>query len=185
MIHAQKRLYPKDGFAAHVIGYVGEVSENELNTAEFIDYEQGDVVGKQGIERQYNKLLMGVDGQRQVVVDNRGKERQVFGDKEAVPGKNLNLTIDLDVQAVAELAMDGRRGSVVALDPTQRRSAGDGEPSGVRSESIRRPHPCEGLERDHRQSRQADAEPGDSGATRAGIDIQAADGAGRTRNGCR
>ena len=117
VIHAQKRLYPKDGFAAHVIGYTGEVSENQLNTAEYIDYEQGDVVGQQGVERQYNKHLMGVDGQRQVVVDNRGKERQVFGVKEAVPGKDLQLTIDLDVQAVAELAMDGRRGSVVAIDP--------------------------------------------------------------------
>lgn len=117
LIHAQKRLYPRDGFGAHVIGYVGEVSENELNTAEFIEYEQGDVVGKQGIERQYNRHLMGVDGQRQVVVDNRGKERQVFAVKESVPGKNLQLTLDLDVQAVAELAMEGRRGSVVALDP--------------------------------------------------------------------
>ena len=117
LIHAQRRLYPREGFAAHVIGYVGEVSENELNTAEFIDYEQGDVVGKQGLERQYNRHLMGIDGQRQVVVDNRGREREGFGLKEAVPGKNLQLTLDLDVQAVAELAMDGRRGSVVALDP--------------------------------------------------------------------
>jgi penicillin-binding protein 2 len=117
LIHAQKRLYPKEGFAAHVIGYVGEVSEPELNSAEFIDYEQGDVVGKQGVERQYNKHLMGVDGQRQVVVDNRGKERQVFGMKEAIPGKDLQLTLDLDLQAVAELAMEGRRGAVVALDP--------------------------------------------------------------------
>jgi penicillin-binding protein 2 len=117
LIHAQKRLYPRDGFAAHVIGYVGEVSENELNTAEFIDYEQGDVVGKQGIERQYNRQLMGVDGQRQVVVDNRGRERNLMDEKEAVPGKDLQLTIDLDVQAVAELAMDGKRGAVIALDP--------------------------------------------------------------------
>lgn len=117
LIHAQKRLYPRDGFAAHVIGYVGEVSENELNTAEFIDYEQGDVVGKQGIERQYNRQLMGVDGQRQVVVDNRGRERNVMDEKEAIPGKDLQLTLDLDVQAVAELAMDGKRGAVVALDP--------------------------------------------------------------------
>src|SRR5215203_2014147 len=117
VIHAQKRLYPKEGFAAHVIGYVGEVSEAELNTAEFIEYEQGDVVGKQGIERQYNRHLMGVDGQRQVVVDNRGREREGFRVKEAIPGKNLTLTLDLDVQAVAELAMDGKRGSVVALDP--------------------------------------------------------------------
>lgn len=117
LIHAQRRLYPKDGLAAHVIGYVGEVSENELNTAEFVKYEQGDVVGKQGIERQYNDILMGVDGQRQVVVDNRGKERNLIGMKDAVPGKSLKLTIDLDLQAVAELAMEGRRGAVVALDP--------------------------------------------------------------------
>lgn len=117
LIHAQRRLYPRDGFAAHLAGYVGEVSENELNSAEFIKYEQGDVVGKQGLERQYNAWLMGVDGQRQVIVDNRGKERELIGIKEAVPGKDLRLTIDLDLQTVAELAMDGRRGSVVALDP--------------------------------------------------------------------
>ena len=87
LIHAQRRLYPHDGFAAHVIGYVGEVSENELNTPEFIKYEQGDVVGKQGIERQYNDLLMGVDGQRQVVVDNRGSERNVIGHEGGGPGQ--------------------------------------------------------------------------------------------------
>ena len=117
LIHAQKRLYPRNGLAAHVIGYIGEVSENELNSAEFIEYEQGDVVGKQGLEKQYNKTLMGIDGQRQEVVDNRGRVRQPLDLKEAVPGKSLQLTIDLDVQAVAELAMDGRRGAVVALDP--------------------------------------------------------------------
>jgi penicillin-binding protein 2 len=117
LIHSQRRLYPRDGFAAHLIGYVGEISEEELNSAEFIDYEPGDVIGKYGIERQYNRVLMGVDGQRQVVVDNLGRERQVVGFKEAIPGKDLQLTIDLDLQAVAELAMDGRRGAVVALDP--------------------------------------------------------------------
>ncbi|HUS05677.1 MAG TPA: penicillin-binding protein 2 [Bryobacteraceae bacterium] len=117
LIRAQRRLYPRDGVAAHVVGYVGEVSENELNTAEFIKYEQGDVVGKQGLERQYNDMLMGVDGQRQVVVDNRGKERQLIGMKDAVPGKNLQLSIDLDLQTVAELTMENRRGAVVALDP--------------------------------------------------------------------
>ena len=117
LIHAQRRLYPRDGLAAHVIGYVGEVSEAELNTLAFVKYHQGDVIGKAGIERQYNDLLTGVDGQRQVVVDNRGRERQVFGLKEAIPGKTLQLTIDLDLQVVAELAMENRKGAVVALDP--------------------------------------------------------------------
>jgi len=117
LIHAQRRLYPQNGLAAHVIGYTGEISESELDAADFAKYSAGDVIGKFGIEREYNDHLMGVDGQRQVIVDNRGRERQLIGMKEAVPGKNLTLTLDLDLQVVAELAMEGRKGSVVALDP--------------------------------------------------------------------
>jgi penicillin-binding protein 2 len=117
LIHAQRRLYPQNGLAAHAVGYVGEVSESELNTTEFARYEQGDVIGKFAIERQYNELLMGTDGERQVVVDVAGRERQTLKDKEAVPGKNLQLTLDLDLQVVAELAMEDKRGAVVALDP--------------------------------------------------------------------
>lgn len=117
LIHAQRRLYPRNGLAAHVIGYVGEVSEQELNTEEFAKYNQGDLIGKAGVERYYNELLSGVDGQRQVVVDNRGNERQLIGMMEAIPGKPLRLTIDLDLQSVAELAMEGQKGAVVALDP--------------------------------------------------------------------
>jgi penicillin-binding protein 2 len=117
LIRAQRRLYPQGGLAGHVIGYVGEISESELDQPEFIKYEAGDVIGKAGIEREYNDTLMGVDGQRQVVVDNRGRERDILGIKEAVPGRNLQLTIDLDLQVVAELAMQGRTGAVVALDP--------------------------------------------------------------------
>jgi penicillin-binding protein 2 len=117
LIQAQRRLYPQNGMLAHVIGYTGEISEEELDSPEFAKYDQGDVIGKFGIEREYNSTLMGVDGQRQVIVDNRGQVRQVIGIKPAVPGKDLQLTIDLDLQAVAELAMEGRNGSVVALDP--------------------------------------------------------------------
>jgi penicillin-binding protein 2 len=117
LIHAQQRLYPRDGIAAHVIGYVSEISETELNSAEFARYKPGDIVGQAGIERQYNDLLMGQDGERQVMVDNRGRVLQQLGLKEAVPGKNLQLTIDLDLQVVAELALDGRRCAVIALDP--------------------------------------------------------------------
>jgi penicillin-binding protein 2 len=117
VVHVQHRLYPRDGLAAHVIGYVGEVSEAELNTPEFANFHQGDVIGKDGIERQYNEQLMGVDGQRRVEVDSYGNERHVLDDKEAIPGKNLQLTIDLDLQAVAELTLENRRGAVVAIDP--------------------------------------------------------------------
>ncbi len=117
LIQNQRRLYPRNGLAAHAIGYVGEVSEQELNTAEFAKYSQGDLIGKFGLERQYNDILMGVDGQKRQVVDSSGRERQVLEDKEPTPGNNLQLTLDLDLQAVAELAMDGKRGAVVALDP--------------------------------------------------------------------
>ena len=117
VIRVQHRLYPKDGMAAHVIGYVGEVNEAELNSPEFARLHQGDVIGQFGLERQYNEVLMGVDGQRRVEVDSFGHERRVLEDKEATPGKNLQTTLDLDLQAVAELALENRRGAVVALDP--------------------------------------------------------------------
>ena len=117
LIPVERRLYPRSTIAANMIGYTGEVSEKELNTAEFAKYNQGDVIGKTGVERQYNEILAGKDGQRQVVVDNLGIERQVIGLKEAVPGKPLRLTIDLDLQVVAELSLQGRKGAVVALDP--------------------------------------------------------------------
>lgn len=112
-----KRVYPREGIAAHVIGYTGEVSEGELNTAEFARFKQGDVIGKAGIERQYNDVLMGQDGQRRAMVDNRGKDLKVIQHIEAVAGKSIRLTLDLDIQAVAELTMRKRRGAVVALDP--------------------------------------------------------------------
>jgi penicillin-binding protein 2 len=117
LIQTPRRLYPQNGMLAHVIGYTGEISEQELDAPEFAKYNQGDVVGKFGIEKQYNDTLMGVDGQRQVVVDNRGQVRQTLATKKAVEGKDLQTTIDLDVQTVAELAMEGKNGSVVALDP--------------------------------------------------------------------
>jgi len=117
IIRAWRRQYPQDGFAAHVIGYVGEINESELDSPQFIDYHQGDIIGKDGLERQYDQTLRGVDGQQRVLVDNMGHERQVENAQEAVPGKDLRTTLDLDLQAVAELSMEEKRGSVVALDP--------------------------------------------------------------------
>ncbi len=117
LIESQRRLYPQNGILAHTIGYTGEISESELDIPEYAKYNQGQIIGKFGLEKQYNDLLMGVDGERQSVVDNLGHEREVLGIKDAIPGKNLELTIDLDLQVVAELALGARRGSVVALDP--------------------------------------------------------------------
>ncbi len=117
VVRAWRRQYPQDGFAAHVTGYVGEISEAELDSPQFMDYHQGDIIGKDGLEKEYDSTLRGVDGQQRVLVDNMGRERQMENAQEAVPGKDLRTTLDLDLQAVAELSMENKRGAVVALDP--------------------------------------------------------------------
>jgi penicillin-binding protein 2 len=113
----QRRLYPRDGFAAHLIGYVGEVSENDLNNSKFAAYEPGDVVGKSGVEEAYDEVLRGTDGSRDVVVNSHGKEVGELGQELATPGKDLRLTIDLDLQMAAEKALEGKNGAIVAMDP--------------------------------------------------------------------
>jgi len=116
-IMAHRRLYPRNGFMAHLIGYVGEVSEDMLNQPQFELYNSGDVVGISGVERQYNNLLMGKNGSRQALVDSRGREVERLGETEAVPGKQLRLTVDIDLQIAAEEALAGKNGAIVAMDP--------------------------------------------------------------------
>ena len=114
----QRRLYPKDGFAAHLIGYVGEISEQMLaNDDRYAAYSPGDVVGRSGVEETYDSLLRGTDGSRDVIVNSHGKELGLLGQELAVPGKDLRLTIDLDIQRAAEQALDGKNGAIVAMDP--------------------------------------------------------------------
>jgi penicillin-binding protein 2 len=116
-IMSHRRLYPRNGFMAHVIGYVGEVSEDMLNQPQFELYNAGDVVGISGVERQYNTLLMGTNGSRQALVDSHGREVGRLGETEAIAGKPLKLTIDIDLQIAAEEALAGKNGAVIAMDP--------------------------------------------------------------------
>src|SRR5215475_1236750 len=116
-IMAHRRLYPRNGFMAHLIGYVGEVSDDMLNQAAFELDNPGDVVGISGVERQYNTLLMGKNGSRQALVDSHGREVGRLGETEAIPGKQLKLTIDLDLQIAAEEQLQGKNGAIVAMDP--------------------------------------------------------------------
>ncbi|HMD76423.1 MAG TPA: penicillin-binding protein 2 [Terracidiphilus sp.] len=116
-IDEERRLYPRDGFAAHLIGYVGEVSEEDLNNQRFSGYEPGDVVGKAGVEETYDELLRGQDGSRDVIVDSHGREVGYLRTQHAIPGQDLKLTIDIDIQRAAELALGDRSGAVVAMDP--------------------------------------------------------------------
>jgi penicillin-binding protein 2 len=114
----QRRLYPSDGFAAHLIGYVGEVSEQMLaNDDRYSLYSPGDVVGRSGVEATYDALLRGIDGSRDVIVNSHGKELGHLGQTLATPGKDLRLTIDLDIQMAAEKALEGKVGAIVAMDP--------------------------------------------------------------------
>jgi penicillin-binding protein 2 len=117
IITVHRRLYPKNGFMAHVIGYVGQVSEDMLTQPQWELYNPGDIVGMSGVEQYYNDILMGKNGSRQVLVNSRGKEVGTLSDVQAVPGKQLKLTIDLDLQIAAEEALDGRNGAIVAMDP--------------------------------------------------------------------
>ena len=117
LIRSQRRLYPQGGLAAHVIGYVGEISDHELDQDAFMFYEPGAEIGKAGLEREYNDVLTGTDGRRLVEVDSLGRERKLFGTVDSKAGHSLRLTLDLDLQVVAELALEGKKGAIVALDP--------------------------------------------------------------------
>jgi len=117
-IMAYRRLYPLKGFMAHVIGYVGEVSEGMLNQPRFELYNSGDIVGQSGVELEYNDILMGKNGSRQVLVDSHGREvGKPLEEKPAEPGKQLKLTVDIDLQIAAEEALGDKSGAVVAMDP--------------------------------------------------------------------
>ena len=109
-----RRRYPPGGFGAHLFGYVGEATPEEI-AAE--SYQLGELVGKMGLERHYNHILMGANGERRVIVDSRGKEVDKLDQKKPVPGRPIRLTLDYDVQLAAEQALAGRQGAVVALDP--------------------------------------------------------------------
>ena len=116
-ITAHRRLYPRNGFMAHLIGYVGEVTEDMLNQPQFELYSPGDVVGVSGVERQYNNTLMGTNGARRALVNSHGREVGLLGETDAIPGKQLKLTLDIDLQIAAEEALEGKNGAIVAMDP--------------------------------------------------------------------
>ncbi|HEY9722635.1 MAG TPA: penicillin-binding protein 2 [Oscillatoriaceae cyanobacterium] len=113
------RYYPHGDLMAHVLGYTGEITDGELTKLGSEGYHLGDIVGKAGLERLFDKDLRGVPGAREVEVDARGRPGQLLREIPAKPGENLKLTLDLDLQRVAEKAMDvdHRTGAVVAMNP--------------------------------------------------------------------
>ncbi len=115
LMMVQRRRYPHDEMLANTVGYVGEVSAQELEKSDG-RYRPGDIVGKAGLEREYNETLEGTDGMRRVVVNSVGKAMRSLDDLEALPGKPIQLTIDYDLQNIADAAMEGKQGAVVAMD---------------------------------------------------------------------
>ena len=116
MLMVHRRRYLPNGFMSHASGYVGEVSEKQIEESNG-KLRPGDFAGKSGLERQYNDLLQGTDGMRRIIVNSVGKEVDRLPEQEAIPGKQIQLTIDLDLQQVAEQSLGARPGAVVALDP--------------------------------------------------------------------
>lgn len=117
-----RRIYssagmPSTGMAAHMLGYVGEISDHDLDLPEWALMRLGAIVGKSGIERQYDFILRGVDGHRRVVVDSLGREAAVLDELLPVAGQDLRLTIDYDLQMIAEAGFQQDNGALVALDP--------------------------------------------------------------------
>lgn len=113
------RKYP-DSVAAAVLGYIGEVNETMIEKDPY--YKRGDYIGMNGLEKEYEKQMRGVKGNKITLVDVHNREKGSFQngkfDKSSVAGKNLYSTIDLDLQKYAEQIMKNKRGSIVAIEPS-------------------------------------------------------------------
>ncbi len=115
MLMVHRRRYPHGDMLASAVGYTGEVSAEQVEASDS-KLKPGDTVGKSGLERQYNETLMGTDGLRRVVVNSIGKEVGRLEQQDAIPGKPIQLTIDYDLQAIAEADFANKEGALVAMD---------------------------------------------------------------------
>ncbi len=112
-----KRNYTYGPMFAHVLGYVSEVSPDELKAEDYKKYAIGDTIGKFGLERKYEKYLRGVDGEKRVEVDASGKEIRTLDTKEPVSGNSIYLNVDLNIQATIDKALEGKKGGAIVSDP--------------------------------------------------------------------
>lgn len=110
------RFYPKHDLFTHVVGYVGRINEKEQNTIQALKYRGTDSIGKIGLEKYYENLLLGTVGQEQVETNARGRVMRVLNREDPVPGSDMVLHIDSQLQQVAHDAFEGERGSLIALD---------------------------------------------------------------------
>ena len=109
-----QRVYPTTTFAAHLLGYVREVSEEQMKQGR---YRRGDLIGQSGLERLLDDYLRGTDGGERIEVDALGRPIQVMKREEPDPGGQVVTSIDRRIQEAAERAMEGHAGAVVVMDP--------------------------------------------------------------------
>lgn len=112
-----KRHYIYGPFAAHLIGYLGEIDKRQIKTEEYEDNKIGDFVGKFGIEKKWQRYLHGARGGQQVEVDASGRRLRVLYQKEPKPGFNVYLTIDKDLQMLAQHFLKNKAGAIIAMNP--------------------------------------------------------------------
>ena len=115
------RVYPQGKSAAHVVGYIGRISESDVNQLEDAgdlgNYRGTDVIGKKGLEKTWESVLHGKTGFQEVEINARGKPIRTLRRVDPVPGNNLVLSLDMNLQRVAEEAFKGYRGALVAIEP--------------------------------------------------------------------
>lgn len=112
-----KRNAVYGSLAAHLIGYVGEVTQKQLASGEYKDARGGSIIGQYGVEQTYDSILRGTRGRKRIEVDALGHERSVLKVTPPLQGDDIFLTLDLEVQRVAEEALAQRPGAIVAIDP--------------------------------------------------------------------
>lgn len=112
------RYYPYAGAAAHLIGYLGEIDQEELDRLKPYGYKVRDLVGQSGIEKIFDLELRGQTGGTQIEVNHRGRMIRLLGHRSPARGKDLQLTLDASLQTKAASLLSGRRGSIVAMDPS-------------------------------------------------------------------
>ncbi|MDH4237204.1 MAG: penicillin-binding transpeptidase domain-containing protein, partial [Nitrospira sp.] len=113
-----QRNYPGGVTAAHILGYVGEISSEQLDKPEFSGLHQGSVVGQYGVEKSFDRHVRGLAGRKSIEVDAVGHEKQAAVVEKPQAGNDLYLTIDIRLQKVAEELLGQEYGAIVALDPT-------------------------------------------------------------------
>lgn len=119
VVERWRRIYPSGEAAAHVAGYLGEVKETEVGLLKTAGgkYDAGDLMGRSGLEAQFEEYLRGEDGGRLVEVDHMGKIVRELGRREPVSGHDVRTTIDVRLQETALAALDGKKGAVVVSNP--------------------------------------------------------------------